>query len=309
MSNCPLVGCLLGILTVGPVAYPADRDTATGSKATAAYQTQFNIPYVRRGEQILKLDAYVPTGAGPHPAIVVIHGGAWKMGNKAQLALHAAALARAGFACFCIEYRLAPEHKWPAQLLDCKAAVVWIRAHADRFQLRRDWVAAYGYSAGAHLACMLGTTGPEDGFEDPEHRGDTSIQAVAAGGTPCDFTVVPPRARWLVYWLGKTRLEAPELYRRASPINYVDPSDPPTLFYHGTADRLVPLPPVRRYVDRLREVGVRAELVEIPDAGHIMAPFTRKAIESVVEFFRSALEQQQAQEDSGRQVKSRADRS
>ncbi len=268
------------------VAAGADEDRA-GSRRR--YRVQFNVPYVVRDGEKLFLDAYVPQGPGLHPAVLVIHGGAWRMGNKAQLALHAAALARAGFAAFCIQYRLAPEHKWPAQLLDCKAAVVWLRNNAARYNLRTDWVAAYGYSAGAHLACMLGTTGPEDGFEDPAHPGDSSVQAVIAGGTPCDFTVVPPRARWLVYWLGRTRAEAPELYVRASPISHVDPGDAPTLCYHGTADRLVPVGPVRRYVAKLSSVGVRAELMLIEGAGHITAPFDPRVAPRMVAFLKETL--------------------
>ncbi len=252
----------------------------------AGYTTYFNVPYAERGKEELLLDAYIPNGSGPFPAVVVIHGGAWRMGNKAQLALHAARLARAGFAAFCINYRLAPAHKWPAQIHDCKAAVVWVRRHAAQYKVRPDWIAAYGYSAGAHLACMLGVTDPKDGFEDPGSKGDSSVQAVCAGGTPCDFTIIPPRARWLTFWLGKTRGEDPELYRRASPISFVDPSDPPTLLYHGAADQLVPLPPVRRYVQLLRSQGIEAELVVIPDAGHILAPFVPTAIDSVVSFLR-----------------------
>ncbi len=282
------------ILAVTALAWFAVGGIAAAQQSASApkrhdIRKQFNVPYVERDGRWLLLDAYLPEGPGPHPAVVVIHGGAWKMGNKAQLALHAAALARAGFAAFCIQYRLAPEHKWPAQLLDCKAAVVWIRQHAAQYRLRADWVAAYGYSAGAHLACMLGTTDPEDGLEDPDHRGDSSVQAVVAGGTPCDFTVVPPRARWLVYWLGRTRAEAPELYVQASPISHVDAGDAPTLCYHGTADRLVPIGPVRRYVARLREVGVRAELLEIEGGGHITTPFDQRVPVRMVSFLREVL--------------------
>lgn len=279
---CGLVGVLLG-WTRGPLA--GEKGLA-GAGATYEYDVHYNVPFAQRGAETLLLDAYIPRGEGPFPGVVVIHGGAWRMGNKAQLALHAARLARAGFASFCISYRLAPKHKWPAQIHDCKAAVVWIRQHAAEYKVRPDFIAVYGYSAGAHLACMLGVTEPEDGFEDPASPGDSSVQIVCAGGTPCDFRMIPPRATWLTFWLGKTRAEDPELYSRASPITFVDSGDPPTLLYHGESDSLVPLLPVRNYLRTLRAHGVPAELVIIPGAGHILAPFAPEAIESVIRFLR-----------------------
>jgi acetyl esterase/lipase len=252
----------------------------------AKIRTKFNVPYAKPNGSELLLDAYYPSSDGLFPAVLVVHGGAWRTGNKLQLALAARRFADAGMAAFAVNYRLAPEHKWPAQIHDCKAAVRWIRAHAGEFQVDPTRVGAYGYSAGGHLVAMLGAcdaTAKLEGEAEPASP-STRVQAVAAGGAPCDFRGFPPDLRMLGYWLGGTRAEAPDAYRTASPVEYVSPDDPPMFFFHGSADELVKLDTPKAMVDALREAKVESELLVIDGATHLGAALDRSAAERATQF-------------------------
>lgn len=205
--------------------------------------------------------------AGPRPAVIIIHGGSWQRGDRARMERIATGLASAGFVAVNIEYSLAPRYRFPAQLNDCKAAVLWIRSNAAALNVDSKRIGAFGYSAGAHLALLLATTGGE--LSDPAR-----IQAVVAGAPPANLAAMPgPADRTLRRLLGADFDEAPELYRQASPIAHVSPDDPPAFLYHGRYDWVVPVQQSRDMADRLRAAGVLVEILE-SDSGHLSsAPF------------------------------------
>lgn len=120
------------------------------------------------GKRLLA-DIYLPAKRSkPYPTILMIHGGAWFSGNKVHVALHAHHAAMEGYAVVAINYRLAPRYKFPAQLEDLNLALSWIDAKSDEYGFDPDNVAGYGYSAGAHLICLLGTTQIEaEGTDKP----------------------------------------------------------------------------------------------------------------------------------------------
>ncbi len=244
------------------------------------------IAYSSPAGQDLLLDAYVPRGEGPFPAVVVIHGGSWKSGDRFQLGAHAWWFASQGIAAFSIDYRLAPDHKWPAQIHDCKAAVRWIKSHAPEFRVDPDRVGAYGYSAGGHLALLLGVADAAVGLEGdaPEGAPDTRVRAVAAGGAPVEFRDVQPRSRGFVYWLGATLEESPETYRLCSPAAHVDATDPPCFLFHGTADVIVSMADPRLMTRELESAGVEHAMHEVPLAGHIGAAMSPRAVREAGEF-------------------------
>lgn len=270
-------------LTVGIAAAPIH-----GGEVEVSYgQT-----YVERDSGPMKADVYVPKGEGPFPGVLVVHGGAWKMGSRVQLAGVAQILAEHGLVAVAINYRLAPQYKFPAQIEDCKAAVRWMRAEATRLKIDPDHVGGFGYSAGAHLVSLLGTTSPEDGLEgvaDPEEQPGTRLQAVAAGGTPCDFRQIPNDVDGLAFWLGGTQGELPEQYRLASPAAFITPDDPPFFFFHGEGDELVPLVSPTHMRDELAAVGVHAELHVVPKIGHIACALNRDAVDRAVAFLEQNL--------------------
>jgi acetyl esterase/lipase len=248
--------------------------------------------YVDRESGPLKADIYVPRGEGPFPGVLVVHGGAWKMGNRWQLGGVAQLLAEHGFTAVAISYRLAPEYKFPAQSDDCKAAVRWMRSNAAKWKIDADHIGGFGYSAGAHLVSLLGTTGPEDGLEgiaDATKLPSTRLQAVAAGGAPCDFRPLPVDTDFLAFWLGGSRGQLPEQYRRASPAAFITADDPPFFFFHGENDELVPLMSPAQMQRELAAAGVSAELYTVPKLGHIACGMDRGAIDRSIAFLEQHL--------------------
>ncbi len=251
-----------------------------------AIDFQRDVVYATPGGLELKLDAYLPDGAGPHPAVVVIHGGSWRSGDKLQLAIHALAFARAGVAAFSIDYRLAPRHKWPAQILDCAAAVRWVRANAGKLRVDPERIGAFGYSAGGHLAALLGAS-PDGAWREADTPADAPsarVAAVVAGGAPCDFTDVGPSSRTFVFLVGKTRAEAPDVYEKMSPVTHATADDPPMLFVHGGADLAVGLDEPRGMIAALERVGVPADIVVLAGAGHIAAAIHPTGIDRATRF-------------------------
>lgn len=237
--------------------------------------------YAQRKSGPVKLDIYrkevTDTEKSPRPAIVVIHGGSWKSGDRRQLGLYAASLARRGYIAFAIDYRLAPKHPWPAQWEDVRDSVIWIRSHAEQLGVDPERIGAVGYSAGGHLASMLAVQGSS--YTSPEDPKITAqVNCVAAGGAPCDFTKVPENNSFLKYWLGKTRGEAPTVYTQASPLKLVSAAASPVFFYNGVQDFLVRPNTAFELSNALKKLGIDTAQHLVPGAGHFTAALDVKAL-------------------------------
>lgn len=234
----------------------------------------------------LTADVYLPPGNEVCPAVLVVHGGAWTIGNKGHLGFAAKQFAEAGFCAVAINYRLAPKHKFPAQLEDCRAAVAWMRANAERYRIDPTRIAGYGYSAGGHLVALLGAK-PADDQDAP--AADCRLQAIVAGGAPCDFRAMPADERVLEYWLGGPRKDKPDLYQLASPAQFVSTNCPPMFFFHGEKDLLVPLLTVKVMSGQLARMGVTSELFIVPEKGHVLTMFDSDALRRGIEFVKQHL--------------------
>jgi acetyl esterase/lipase len=255
---------------------------------------EFGQVYAEPESGPLKADVYMPKGEGPYPGVLVVHGGAWYIGTRLQLSTVAQLLAQHGFTAVSIDYRLAPKHKFPAQIEDCKAAVRWMRDEAKRLKVDPERIGGFGYSAGAHLVCLLGATNEDDGLEGTAGKATTSsrLQAVACGGAPCEFRILEPDEGLLKFWLGGTRREQPEQYRLASPAAFASADDPPMFFFHGERDDLVPLASPIHMCRVLQDVGVRSDLYVVPEAGHNRALLDRTALDKSIEFLAEQLKQE-----------------
>lgn len=242
-------------------------------KTKHSFEKKGAITYREIDGESLNCDVYVPAGDGPFPAVLAIHGGAWRHGSKITITRHAWKLARAGYVVVAVNYRHAPKHPFPAQVHDCKQAVRWMRANAKDYKIDADRIAAFGYSAGGHLAAMLGTTDKDDGLEpaDDEELNQYSsrVQAVIAGGAPCDFGWIDSDSSSLVYWLGSKRADRPEVYAQASPTSYVTKDDPPFYFFHGESDLLVPKSSSCRLHQGLLDCGVSSKHDIAINLGHV----------------------------------------
>jgi triacylglycerol lipase len=248
------------------------------------------------GEQLLA-DVYRPAGEEPCPGVLVVHGGAWTIGNKAHLGFAAREFARSGFCAVAINYRLAPKHRFPAQLEDCLAAVDWMRANATKYAIDSQRIAGYGYSAGAHLVALMGAGAVPKPADEPAAKRRLPLQAIVAGGTPCDFRTMPTESRVLEYWLGGSRQEQPELYRLASPAHYVSALCAPVLFFHGEDDALAPLPTVKAMSGQLLRAGAISELYVVPGKGHVLSMFDDEALRRSIEFLKKHLASEEQSKD------------
>ena len=224
----------------------------------SSYTVSRDVVYAQRGEQALQADVYIPTGSGPFPGVVVIHGGGWYKGAKEDMAAVAKTLAVNGFTAASISYRFAPEHVFPAQIHDSKAAVRWLRSNAEQFKVDPSKIGAFGYSAGAHLAMLLGVTTAADDLEGPaaDESISSQVQAVVAGGTPADLLAFNENDT-MKDFLGGSKAAVPEVYRRASPITYVSRGDAPTFLYHGRFDWVVD-------VEQSRQLNMALQAAQVP---------------------------------------------
>ncbi len=246
--------------------------TATSARADEQeFKVIPNVTYATRDGRPLRADVFQPAGKGPFPGVLCVHGGAWMSGSKSHMLTVARRLVDSGYVVVAINYRLAPRHKFPAQIEDCREAVAWIKKNAGRYKVDPKRLGAWGYSAGGHLVALLGTEG-------------TDLKAVVAGGAPCDFRQIEPGRRHLAYWLGGSRAKLPKVYQSASPAAFVSDDDPPFLFYHGERDRLVNVDQPRAMAESLRKAGVSATVHVVPRAGHIVTFLDKPAAEKGVKF-------------------------
>ena len=256
-----------------------------------------SVPYCQRDDKPLLADIYRPRDKkGPFPVIMMVHGGAWFLGDKVQVTLHARYAAQRGYAVVAINYRLAPRHKFPAQLEDCRSALRWLGQHADQYDFDRERIAAYGYSSGGHLVSLLAMTSSK---ADPIPAQKAvvlpqppTLKAVVAGGAPCEFDWIPKDSHALAYWLGGSREELPEVYRQASPTVHVDPQDPPVFFFHGERDQVVPLSSPLRLKKLLEDAGITTAIHVVPGALHYRAFIAEESRREAIDFLDHVLNPQ-----------------
>jgi acetyl esterase/lipase len=254
---------LVGVVALTSFAVPARA--ADPLKVT----TDYDLVYTKAGDTELKLDLARPAeGDGPFPGVLVIHGGAWRAGNKDGNRRLLSEFAKRGYVAISPQYRFCPKEIFPAQVFDVKAAVRWLRSHAKDYKIDSEHIGAMGFSAGGHLSLMLGVTGPDDGLEG-EVTGDapsSRVQAVVNYFGPTDLAAddLPDVTKPLVRdFIGGTPADKPEAASKASPLTFVTKDDPPILTFQGTKDPLVPYTQAIKLCDALTKVGVagRVELI------------------------------------------------
>jgi acetyl esterase/lipase len=240
------------------------------------FRSESDVVFASVGDVTLKADLALPgEGSGPFPAVVCLHGGGWVSGDRKQMARTIEVLARRGYVAMAPDYRLAPAHRFPACVEDCKAAVRWLRASAGKYHIDPNRIGAVGLSAGGHLACMLAVTTPGDGLEGSGGNSDrnSAVQAVVSLAGPTDLTseelwTKEVLERNLEPLLGGSPQAKADLYRKASPMHYSPSSPPPLLLIHGSDDPVVPLRQANALADRLRARGASASVLVLDGEGH-----------------------------------------
>lgn len=243
----------------------------------AASKVERNVVYGQVGRKELVMDIVFPsTGVGPWPVVVNLHGGAWSSGWKSLGNGWDAApeLIRRGYVFVSIAYRLAPRHKFPAQIEDAKCAVRFLRAHAAKYNLDPNRIVAMGASAGGHLSALLGTTDAGAGFDLSGGWTNESsrVQAVVDMFGHADLYYAVQhreRVRLVARSVFGTK-SSEEILRRFSPVNYVTADDPPFLLVHGERDGVVPLRQSELMKAALEKENVPVELIVVKCAGHCL---------------------------------------
>ncbi len=226
-----------------------------------------DIEFAKVGDASLTLDAFVPDGAGPFPTCILVHGGGFVKGDKqSYIKPLFEPLSNAGFAWFTINYRLAPQHRWPACAEDVETAIRWVKSHAKDYKVDVGRIALIGESAGGHLVSWVGTRAKED----------TQVAAVVPFYAPHDLELQVKHRNMLgesmTALLGLTELndDAWKRLREVSPSSYVHKGMPSFLLIHGDKDPTVPFEQSTRFQKQMKDLGNQCELITIPDGVHGM---------------------------------------
>lgn len=273
---------LIVSVTLSSVAVGQGQPSRRGVRSKI--DVKIDLAYAGTENPRQQLDFFIPQNRvsdQPLPLIAFIHGGGWKNGNKRSGLRRVAAFVESGqFVGASIGYRLSGEAKWPAQIHDCKAAIRWLRAHAQEFGIDPDRIAVMGSSAGGHLVAMLGTSGDVKKLEGTlgKHIDVSSrVNCVVDEYGPTNFLTMndfPSRMDHLSadspesQLLGQRITKVPRLVREASPITYVSKDDPPILIIHGTKDPLVPYQQSVVFAAALKAAGVTVMLQRIENGEH-----------------------------------------
>lgn len=235
--------------------------------AIAEVRIERGIVFAKPSGVELTLNVYRPLAIGKYPAVIIIYGGAWQSGNPSRNETFSQYLAAQGYSVIAIDYRHAPQHRFPAQWEDVQTALSYIKTHADDLEVDLTRIAVMGRSAGAQLAALLayrsspvpiraivnyyGPMNIAKSYYDPPVPNPINSQAILRsfiGGTPEEF---------------------PENYQKASPIHYIKPDLPPSLLVYAGRDHIVHSKYSRQLCEKLRMAGNQAIFLEIPWAEHI----------------------------------------
>jgi acetyl esterase/lipase len=231
---------------------------------TDGIRIEEGVVFGRGGGRDLKCDIYTPANIAPNaPAVLMLYGGGWRMGERGRMRDASTAHAKHGFVCVAGEYRLTPESPWPAQIHDVKASIRWMRANAARLGIDPSKISIQGHSAGAHLGMLAAATPNLPEFEgDGGNPGVSSeVAAIVAVYPPTVFHVGDQRPS------GSTPASAlmfeaatEEKAKAASPMAYARADFPPTFMLHGTKDTVVPVTASLRMYDALTAAGAKVEM-------------------------------------------------
>ena len=284
-----------GVMSAGAATTPTF--SAVGGQLSAGRQVI--IRYCNNQEARITEPAVLH---GRAPAAVYVHGGSWVSGDYDTggfiINRIGPALAARGFVVVSLNYRLGPHDHWPAQIVDVKCAIRYLRANARRFHIDPKAIGAWGQSAGGHLVALLGTAGPSAGWDRGAYRNESSgVQAVVDMAGPSDLLTMGDQgdavlvAESFISLLGDVPNEqlGADL-KKASPTTYVHRGGPPFLILDSNNDEIVYPEQSQELAWYLGVDGVPRQLLTVYDGGHEFdtvgeVPSESQVVEAVVDFF------------------------
>jgi acetyl esterase/lipase len=272
--------------TPAPAAASA---TQVQSSTGAVYE---NVVYGSANDETLLLDIFEPAGNSDHPrpAVILIHGGGWTSFDKSTMRTLAQFLARSGFVAVSVDYRLFHDDKnrWPAQLDDVQRSVRWLRANAAKYNVAPDHIGAYGHSAGAQLAALLGMLDTRDNSDPALAKYSSKVQAVVDSSGPTEFIGFPKDSdedKFFSSFFGASFSAHPEIWREASPLDHVSKSNAPFLIIHGTHDEQVSIAQAQALYDKLKEAGADVKFVRLDSDHMFREPAVRRQLALETQLF------------------------
>lgn len=288
MLSSTLLMCLA---VAAPSTYPSNTPLPDGT------QVLRDVSYVTNGDPAQRLDLYLPKEKRGTPLMILIHGGAYMVGDKAGS--DAGLWLNEGYAVASLNYRMLPKTGFPGQVEDCKAAVRWLRKHASEYGYDTRRVGAFGESAGGYFVAMLAATSETKQFDVGENLGTSSAIQVAidwfgvsdlsqmdAQRLPNGMTHGQASSPGSMF-LGKAIAEAPEEARRASPVHFLSKSTCPIYLAHGDADVVVPYGQSKELYEALKKLNIRTDFLTVKDGGHMFGDAA--AVKGSVQFANAIL--------------------
>ena len=308
MNSKNMAGLLLALLLLAGTAAEAQNRQREPIEPPTGFVAHRDLVYASVEGSDLLLDVYTPEKkpADPMPVVVFVHGGGWRNGSKDRIA-RALPMLKHGYVLVSVGYRLSGEAIFPAAIEDCKAALRWVRANAANYGIDPDRLGVWGTSAGGHLVALLGTAWEVKEW-DAAHQENAAYSskpaAVCNWFGPTDFlrmndfegridhdSADSPESRFV----GGPIQDHPHKARKANPITYVTPDDPPMLLMHGEKDLSVPYNQSELLYAALRKAGVESTLYKVAGAGHgfrnAMNDTPESLLETAAEFFGRHLKQ------------------
>ena len=246
-----------------------------------------NIVYSAISQRALHLDIYYRNKKTKKksPAILLIHGGGWKSGDKSQNEAMAIYFASNDYVAITVEYRLSPEAQYPAALHDLKTAVKWMKKNASKYQLDKNKIAVLGVSAGGQLAALLGTTNGNKKF-DSKIKGSSSVHAVIdIDGILAFKHPESEEGKVAAEWLGGTYEEKPKIWDEASALKHAGKSTPPVLFINSSNPRFHA--GQNDMINKLNPFNIYTEVHTVPNTPHpfwLFEPWFETTVEIVSKF-------------------------
>ncbi|TCC90197.1 alpha/beta hydrolase [Pedobacter frigiditerrae] len=236
-----------------------------------------NLTYVNLGKRSLLIDAFIPKVKNKTAAILIIHGGGWRSGDRSQHIPLAQHLAAKGVASFTVEYRLSTEALYPASVFDVKSAVRWLKANAKKFNVDTNKIALLGFSSGGHLASLVGVTENVEKLEGDIGNIKYSSKVNAVIDIDGTLSFVHPASSEAqnintnkngasAMWLGYAGNERLDVWKEASPFTYANENKVPFLFLNSSVERMhAGRDDFKKLMDNK---GIYTEIVSFKDSPH-----------------------------------------